>query len=199
MSSLATHTPDDGVIRLSKRVRNLTVILIVVSMLLIAVTVAATILGWRRLNEIEKTQDDLQFNQFASDFNTGIDYVQPTVNIVQFLHRGYSIEFDTAQYTQDGLLLTGKVGNATNLWISSLALDMTARPYPYKIKDKWLHDKVYWWSDAWDIGHAQTTVGFLNPGSTSLFSITIPNVKQTPDGFQIAVSFSGERYLYMGK
>jgi hypothetical protein len=194
------RSSDEMIIRLNKKVRNLTIFLISISVLLILSTVSLTILGWRRLSTIEKNRDDIEFGQFVTDFNVATDYVQPTVNTIQFLRRGYSIDFDSVNYTQDGLVLSGTVGNSTNLWVSSLALDMTARPYPYKIKDKWLQgNRIPWWPDDWNIGRAQATVGSLNPGSTAMFHITIPNVKQTPDGIQIAVSFSGERYAYFGK
>lgn len=200
MSTAPYPSVDETILRLKKRVRSLTITLVVISIVLIAVIGTSAALTWRKLKAIEKTQGDIQFSQFVTDFNNGTDYVQPKVNTIQFLRRGYSIDFDSVQYTQDGLVLSGAVGNSTNLWISSLALDMTAQPYPYKIKDKWLQgSKFFWWPDEWNIGHAQTTVGSLNPGSSSPFHITIPNVKQTPDGLQIAVSFSGERYQYLGK
>jgi hypothetical protein len=201
MSTTAESMPiDPTVLGLNKKLRNLAVLCATVTLLLIAAIVTIGMIGWRKLKAIEKTQDDIQFSQFVSDFNASTDYVQPTVNTIQFLRRGYSIDFDSVTYTQDGLVLSGTVGNTTNLWISSLALDMTARPYPYKIKDKWIQGpKFIWWADDWNIGHAQTTVGSLLPGSTSTFHITIPNVKQTADGLQIAVSFSGERYQYLGK
>lgn len=201
MSTTAESLPTDPtILRLNKKLRNLAVLCVTISLLSVAVLVTLALIGWRKLKVIESTQDDIQFSQFVSDLNASTDYVQPIVNTIQFLRRGYSIDFDSVMYTQDGLVLTGTVGNATNLWISSLALDMTARPYPYKIKDKWLQgSKFVWWADAWNIGHAQTTVGTLSPGSTSIFHITIPNVKQTADGLQIAVSFSGERYQYLGK
>lgn len=200
MSTLSQPPLDGTILRLTKRVRNLTIVMIVVSILLLIPAVTFGVFGWRKLNAIRKSEDDIQFSQFVSDFNTGTDYIQPTVNTIQFFRHGYSIVFDSVQYTQDGLALIGKLGNPTNLWISSLALDMTARPFPYKIKDKWLQQgKTFWWMDDRNIGHAQTTVGLLSPGSTTDFHITIPNVKQTPDGLQIAVSFSGERYQYLGK
>lgn len=199
---MATVSPtlEEPTLQLKKRVRNLALLLVIVSTILVALTATFGILEWRKLIAIQKTEDDIRFNQFVTDLVAGGDYVQPTVNTIQFMHHGYSISFDTVQYTQDGLVLGGKVGNPSNLWVSSLALDMTARPYPYKIKDKWVQEgNSIWWDTAWDIGHAQTTVGFLNPGSTADFHITIPNVRQTPDGLEIAVSFSGERYQYLGK
>ena len=47
-----------------------------------------------------------------------------------------------------------------------------------------------------EIGSGQADIGYLGPGRTAAFSLTIPNVKQTPDGLQIVASFTGERYNY---
>lgn len=74
------------------------------------------------------------------------------------------------------------------------------RPSPffpiYKNRDKIPKDPFFLFGDSADIGSGQTTVRYLGPGKTASFSMTIPNVKQTSDGIQIVVSFSGERYGY---
>jgi hypothetical protein len=140
------------------------------------------------------------FEQFSDGYTQGTDLVTPEVNTIQFLPRGYSITFDSVQYTQEGLALTGKVGNPTQLWISSLALKFTARRYAYTFRDKWRESYNSGWipSDSnWDIGTGQTTVGLLNPGTSVPFSVTIPNVTQTSNQIQIEVDFSGERYSYL--
>lgn len=183
----------------TKRTTKASLLLTLVSVLLVAAIGTSLFLLWRKVNHIEEAQKNLQFDQFISDYNGGTDFVRPTVNTIQFLRRGYSISFDSVEYTQNGLVLSGRIGNATQLWVSSLALGFSARPFPYKIKDKWIESKFPWWADDWNFGNAQTTVGDLNPGSAALFNVTIPNVKQTADEFQIAVSFSGERYQYLGR
>lgn len=191
--------PPETILPLRRSVKILTVLLAVAVLLIVAMATLG-LFGWRKIKAMEKTEDDIQFNQFVSDLNTNGDAVTPTVNVIQFLHHGYSIDFDSVQYTQNGLVLSGQLGNPTNLWITSLALNMTARPYPYMLRDKWKAKQgEFFWVDTEDIGHAETVVPLLNPGSTANFQITIPNVKQTTDGFQIAVSFSGERYQYLGK
>jgi hypothetical protein len=121
----------------------------------------------------------------------------PQVNTIQFLKHGYSINFDTVRYTQEGLFLSGTLGNGTELYLNSLAVNFVARPYPYKIREKWEKQTIPWWSDDWNIGSGQTSVGTLGPGTSVPFSVTIPNVKQTSDSIEIAVSFSGERYSYL--
>ncbi len=108
--------------------------------------------------------------------------------------------FDSVQYTQEGLALTGTIGNATQLWINSLALKFTARSYAYMFRDKWresYNSGFIWLDSTSDIGTGQTTVGLLSPGTAALFSVSIPNVKQTSNQIQIEVDFSGERYSYL--
>ncbi len=205
MSSVATPSQpsaDGLLIKLNKRTKRLSVVVIILTLMFVAFSICGLLLLRWKLKAIEKTQKDLAFDQFVAGYNAGQDFVQPTVNTIQFLRRGYSITLDKVEYNQNGLLLGGQLGNATQLWISSLALNFSARPYPYKIRDKWDKDGAGffpWWADDWSIGNAQTTVGILNPGGTTAFEVTIPNVKQTSDSIQIAVWFSGERYQYLGK
>lgn len=204
-SAITSQPSDEQLLKLSK-LRRLSVLLIVLVALLLVGTGTGFFFLNRKLSTLAKAQKDLAFNQFTDEMSNGQDFVQPTVNTIQFLRHGYSISFDKVEYNQNGLLLSGQVGNPTHLWISSLALNFTARPYPYKIRDKWEKDNAtgefgpwMWWSSDWDIGTAQTTVGSLNPGSTAFFEVTISNVKQTSDNIQITVSFSGERYQYLGR
>lgn len=208
MSTDATPSPsnvDELLAKLNKRTKRLSIFTIALAVTLLIVAGAGYFVFHVRVKAIEQGQKDIAFNQFTNEWSNAQDFVQPTVNTIQFMRHGYSILFDKVEYNQNGLLLSGQVGNATNLWISSLALDFTARPYPYRMRDKWEKDNAsglgpwLWWSDSWDIGKAQTTVGSLNPGSIAFFEVTIPNVKQTSDSIQIAVAFSGERYQYLGK
>ncbi len=163
--------------------------LIVISLL----TSAYCVWSLRRLSgEI----DDLSFQQTASDYGYDNDLLSPDVGTIQFMRKGYSIAFDTVTYTTSGLEVTGTIGNPTQLTLSSLNLKLSARPYLYKNRDKIIKDPWFMFGEAGEIGSGQTTINYLAPGKTAAFSMTIPNVKQTPDGFQIAASFSGERYSY---
>jgi len=167
MSSVATPPQlpvDDLAVKLNKRTKGLSVALIILATLFVLSLVCGILVIRWKLNAIDKAEKDLAFGQFVSDYNAAEDFVQPTVNTIQFLHHGYSILFDKVEYTQNGLVLSGQVGNATQLWISSLALNFSARPYPYKIRDKWDKSNFPWWNSDWNIGMAQTTVGILNPG-----------------------------------
>jgi len=194
-----TINGDETLTKIKKRLKRLSIGLLSVSLLLIIFTGLVLFLFWRKAKSIDEAQTNLRVDQAIASYSSDADFVQPTVNTIQFLRHGYSILFDKVEYTQNGLALTGQVGNPTLLWVSSLALNFTARPYPYKFRDKIAAGPWALYSDEVNIGSAQTTVGSLNPGSTSFFSVTIPNVKQTPDGVQIMVSFSGERYQYLGK
>lgn len=134
---------------LKKRVKRLSLGLVIAFLLL--VTIGATLsVGWRRLAAVEKAQEDIRFIEFVAITRTFTDFVEPKVNMIQFTHKGYSVYFESVEYTQDGLVLSGQVGNPTELWISSLALNMTARPNPGKIRDKWKEKKYPWgWDNDW--------------------------------------------------
>ncbi len=187
--------------QLRQRTRRLLVGFTSVTLALAASVACLAFLVWKKAKAIDKALEDRAFSQFQSDYNASTDLVVPQVNTIQFLHHGYSIIFNSVNYTQEGLSLTGTVGNPTELWISSLALKFTARPYPYQLREKWHKGYIggffLWWSSDWDIGTGQTSVGSLNPGSSAFFSVNIPNVKQTSDPIQIEVTFNGERYSYL--
>jgi len=148
------------------------------------------------LHKVRQHIDDANFAQTVSNYNIDNDLVTPDLGTIQFMHRGYTISFSNITYGQNGLQVSGTLGNPTQLTISSLTLKLSARPYFYKVKDKILKDFFFVYSGDFEIGSGQANVGFLFPGKTETFSMTIPNVKQTPDGFQIAASFTGERYSY---
>lgn len=198
MSSPADSLSDtQSISALARRSKKLIVAGVAISLLLLACVGCVAFVAWREDQVIKKSLNDQAFSEFVTDYDSSTDFVMPQVNTIQFLRRGFSISFDRVDYTPSGLVLDGTVGNPTQLWISSLALNFTARPYPFQIKEKWTRDSFPFWNTDWDIGSGQTTVGLLNPGTTAPFSVTVPNVKQTSNGIEIAVSFSGERYSYL--
>lgn len=149
------------------------------------------------LSRLSKKVDDLNFGQEVTDYNSANDLLTPDVGVIQFMKRGYTVTFDRLSYTANGLEVSGTIGNPTQLNLSSINLKLEARPFPYQVKDKLKKDPFFFYvTDGFDIGSAQTTIFYLGAGKTESFAMTIPNVKQTKDGFQIAVSFSGERYSY---
>jgi hypothetical protein len=193
---------EPSVEQLRKRIKKILVAFTTVALVLAAALVCLAFFTWRKSKAIDRAVEDAAYYGFAVYYTANSSLVTPQVNTIQFVrHGGYSIDFDSVKYTQDGLALTGTVGNATQLSISSLALNFTARPYPRGIRekwrDKWHQNHLVFWDDAWDIGTGQVTIGLLNPGSSAPFTVTIPNVKQTSDQIQIEVEFTGERYQYL--
>jgi hypothetical protein len=203
MSAIPQPVVSDVLIsKLTRRTTKLLAAFLIVTTVVVASVLCLGFLFWKKSKAMDEAIRNQSFAQFVIDYDSVMDFVTPQVNTIQFLRHGYSISFESVKYTQEGLDLSGTVGNPTQLWISSLALNFTAKPFPYKIRDKWEanygnKDFFPWWDTSWDIGSGQTTVGVLNPGTSVPFHVTIPNVKQTPDSIQIAVSFAGERYLYM--
>jgi hypothetical protein len=179
---------------------------IVFGVLLLAGISAGGVLIWRKVRrqeiEVQALRDklpELEWDIYVSTFQTGTDFVDPTVGVIQFLRRGYSIEFETVNYTQDGLYLSGHFGNPTNLTLSNLTLVLSARPYfTDEIRKSWEKaQKPPFWLIEWEIGSGQTSViPTIMPKTSFPFYVTIPNVKQTKESFHIAVTFSGERYSY---
>ena len=172
---------------------------------LVLLCLALVILLWFKELQYERLikedLDNLDWRMAVASYDRG-DVISTEVGVIQFLKRGYSIAFDSAQYIQDGLVLTGRVGNPTNLLISTLTLDFTARCPIYTAREKYLRSKMRFLYALYKnfepdiIGKAQVSVGILGPGSTAGFRVTIPNVKQTSEATELLVSFSGERYSY---
>jgi hypothetical protein len=147
---------------------------------------------------LSRMTDDVIFGRFVHYEAESDDYVKPIVNAIQFFHDGYSMQFDKVEYTPQGLLLSGEIGNPNTYRVSNLDLNFAARPDAAKVRDKWdKGDKNFAvWPPEWDIGSARTHIGDLEPGHTARFNVTIPNVKEKSDQIRIAVLFSGERYVY---
>jgi hypothetical protein len=125
--------------------------------------------------------------------------IQPTVGAIQFLKYGYSVTLESADYVQDGLALSGVIGNPTNLTLTNVAINVAALEPIYSLYDRWMKrhltlDEEF--SGPRTIGHAQTVIPTLGPARTAPFRLTIPNVKQTKDPVALRVWFSGERYNY---
>lgn len=148
------------------------------------------------IHKLNSKIDGLFFNQTSSDYTHDHDLLTPDIGVIQFMRRGYSITFDSLVYTANGLEVKGTVGNPTQLNLSSINLKLSARPFLYLVKDKLDKDPFLIYSNDFEIGSGQATIYYLGSGKTALFSMTIPNVKQTKDGFQIDAMFSGERYSY---
>ena len=114
MSANVTPSPsnaDELLVRLGKRYKRLLIFALILAFLVVVGTATGFFVFGRKLKALEKSQRDLAFNQFIAETVAAQDFVQPTVNEIQFLHRGYSISFDKVEYNQNGLLLSGQIGN----------------------------------------------------------------------------------------
>jgi hypothetical protein len=135
----AQPTPNLEIVveNLRKRTRRMLIVFTSIFALLAAALACFGFLVWKKSKSIDKGVEDVAFDQFANGYTEGGNLVTPEVNTIQFLRRGYSISFDSVQYTQEGLALSGTIGNPNQLWIGSLALKFAARPYVYTFRDKW--------------------------------------------------------------
>jgi hypothetical protein len=137
--------------------------------------------------------------------------VSPESNIIQFLRRGYSIQFEQVAYEPAGLHLVGYFGNPTNIVLHSVSLKFSARKHWSSDEYRGLLEKQrsYDWTDisGWgrmyllvepeEIGSAQSpAIDMILPGSTGRFDVTIPNARQAKEGLTLYVSLTGERYSY---
>jgi len=160
----------------------------------------------RQQGALRKSIDNLAWDARLADHLQTDNFITPTVGVIQFIKHGrYSIEIEDLKYTGNGLELSGFIGNATPIVLSSLTVTFAAnRPY-YKNRERYLKERATstddWftfrigWADD-EIGKGQVLLAYLGSGSRMPFAVTIPNVKQTSDGAELAVSFSGERYSY---
>jgi hypothetical protein len=154
--------------------------------------------SWQQSRTSNMMMEDILFGQFVHYEAEGDDYVKPVVSDIQFFHDGYSMQFDTVEYTPKGLFLSGEIGNPNQYRVKNLTLNFVARPQAAKVRQKWdKSDKNFVvWPPEWDIGSAQINIGDLEAGHAGKFRVTIPNVKDKSDPIRIAVLFSGERYVY---
>lgn len=143
-----------------------------------------------RLDKLDRMREGLRHFM-----DSQLKVITPEVGMIEFIERGFSIEIESAKYTQEGLYLKGYLGNPTNLWIYNLTLTFRAVRVP--THDEWLKTKKF---EPKEIGVGQTSpITILEPGKRQLFEVTIPNVKQVSNKSErprITVDFSGERYSY---
>jgi len=119
MASTTASSPQPGadalLDKLHGRTKRLSVFIAVLSVLLVVCGVGVLAVLWK-LRAIEKELEVLRFAEAVSVYKSAQDFVKPTLNTIHFLHRGYSITFDRVEYTQNGLLLAGMLGNLRQPW-----------------------------------------------------------------------------------
>jgi hypothetical protein len=169
----------------------------VISVTIIAVLVAAQILTVWQIYKLRKDVAGLKWSDAIRDRDDD-SAITTDVDSIQFMRKGgYSISFDTAKYTGEGLYLHGVVGNPTGLTVSNLSLKFTVTKQLYQYQDEFDKDPYVMLIGPPPIGEAQCSpLSFLLPGTTEPFEVTIPNVRQTKEGVRLVVVFQGERYSY---
>jgi hypothetical protein len=195
---LSTSTAGSEAIQvLQRRIRQISVAFAVLATAFVVFFTLLATWSWRQSRALDKTWDDFLYDQFVQYDIESDDYVTATVNAIQFFHNGYSMQFDTIDYTDRGLRLSGSFGNPNQFKIAGLTLNFAVRPSPARVRDQWTASgKRMGWSPEWDIGNALANVGDVPPGGTVPFDVTIAGIKKTSERPRIAVLFSGEHYIY---
>lgn len=183
---------------LHSRIRKLTTAFAIAAGLLTVCLIIMAAFIWRQSQALLNTRDDILFGRFVHYDYDSDDYVAPVVNTIQFFHDGYSLQFTKLDYTQNGLVISGELGNPNQFSIRHLTLTFAVRPYPEKIRAKWTQSGMHLvgWSPDWDLGRAQLSVGDLPAGRTANFKVTVPGINHASDPVRIAILFSGEHYQY---
>ena len=159
--------------------------------------IGAIVVGALKIWILYSRLDDIEWRQRLAEIHQSLNTIEPEVNVMQFLKRGYTIELEEVSYSQDGLRLSGYLGNPTTIYVHNVCLRFSARKHEsfdeFRKKEGFGR---YFYSPE-EIGNAQTeAILWIAPGKKGQFKVTIPNVRQTKEGFQLTVSFSGERYSY---
>jgi hypothetical protein len=148
-----------------------------------------------------KAIDELEWADAVASNRAPGNEIVPDVGTIQFLKNGYSISLEDVSYNANGLYMSGYIGNPTNLTLSNLTIQFTARQPIYSVREAFMKaspnslDRIFISPE--QIGTAQTKpISSLSPGMREHFDVTIPNVKQTKDSIDIRISFTGERYSY---
>lgn len=183
---------------LHRQIRKLSAALAIAAGIFIVCFIVFAAFMWRQSQALHNTRDDILFGRFIHYDYDSDDYVAPVVNTIQFFHDGYSLQFTRLEYTQDGLVISGEIGNPNQFSITNLTLTFAVRPYPEKIRQQWTRSGMHLvgWSPDWDLGRGQAAIGDLGAGRTAKFNVTVPGLKQSPDPIRIAILFSGEHYQY---
>lgn len=151
-----------------------------------------------RQHQLRDDLEDQKWIAAIADANQEqLDPVQPTVGIIQFLKSGYSIAFDTVEYTPAGLRLAGQIGNPKSLNVSGLTLRIDAYRPAYQVRTEKRAD-VFDLYLRKPISIGQASVGYLLSGGQERFGLTLASLVQTKsDSVQLSVSFTGARYSYL--
>ncbi|MGE5322926.1 MAG: hypothetical protein ACM3SW_08695 [Actinomycetota bacterium] len=183
---------------IQNQIRKLSTAFAITAGLLVVCLIVLAAFMWRQSQALRNTRDDILFGRFVHYDYDSDDYVAPVVNTIQFFHDGYSLQFTSLEYTQNGLVLSGEIGNPNQFSVTNLTLTFAVRPYPEAIRQKWSRSGMHLvgWSPDWDLGRARVNIGDLAAGRTKRFAVTVPGIKQSPEPVRVAILFSGEHYQY---
>jgi len=103
--------------------------LIIVFAITTLILLAAIGFLYAKVREQQTFRKNFAFFVFSMGYQREENLLTPQVGTIQFLRRGYSVTFETVEYTANGLLIKGRIGNPLNIWIGSLTLRFDAPPY----------------------------------------------------------------------
>jgi|SRR5579859_325583 len=110
---------------LHKRIRRILITFsIVISVTILSMALLIFLL-WRKTKTLEAQQKELQFGQFVTDYNNSNDFIEPKVNTIQFLRRGY-------RSLGSGLLLPLKTGIGTRACLMSSSVCSTRNQFRWR-------------------------------------------------------------------
>ncbi|MCH7761731.1 hypothetical protein IIA15_10100, partial [candidate division TA06 bacterium] len=118
-------------------------LLVIVVIVVVSIGIAVNYFQFKRA--IEEVPTKSEFRQLAWQF--AMDIPKPTnailtdVGVIQFLDNGFSISLDSADWKSEGLVLTGTLGNSTNLQVSSLTLKITAQKTMYSLHKEFMESE----------------------------------------------------------
>ena len=183
---------------LQSQIRKLSRAFAITAGLLTVCLIVLAALLWRQSQALRNTRDDILFGRFVHYDYDSDDYVAPVVNTIQFFHDGYSLQFTRLDYTKDGLVIRGDIGNPNQFSVTNLTLTFAVRPYPETIRQKWIQSGMHLvgWPPDWDLGRTRVNIGDLAAGRTKSFDVTVRGIKQSSEAIRIAILFSGEQYKY---
>jgi hypothetical protein len=195
--------PTDTAIQPPPSPRRSPVLTSIASLGLIAGVIGA-VLGYVGLREARRSSQALaHITQHLYELEAYHSFLSntlaPDVGVMQFLENGLSVTLQAVEYRGEGLYLRGQVGNPRVVKIANATLKVRAYPPLHKIVQQESPTLAEEDSFAFvvETGEGQSNViAQLNPGGTASFEVTIPNVKQTPEGLLLAVETSGEQFAY---
>ena len=128
--------------------------------------------------QIEELDEDVDRLRWANRRRGRTNRIDLNVGTIQFLERGYSVHLEQVSYTQDGLNLSGYLGNPTNMTLTNVTLNFSAG------KDGTFEEfrEAVTLIDQLRVGTSVSAqsrpIAVLSPGTRATFEVTVPGVTQ---------------------